>query len=313
MRKLLKTKLPGILILLFSGLIFGCSDNLTNEDESGNPVKSGKGTVVLKLTDAPFPADSVAEANVTIDWIRLLETETDEIEEEEGDKSEPSSILLELEGDTTFNLLELSNGVTAVLTEDDEVPTGIYKEIRLHIVDAGIVLKDGTEFDLKVPGGSSSGLKIKVEPYLEVEEGAYSEVLLDFDVSRSFVMRGNMKHGIGKVNGFIFKPVVRAVAQVESNAGEISGFVTDTAENAIENAQLTLLTVGEDTITSAQTDEDGYYAMIGVLAGDYTLHCEKDEFISQGESVSVEAGEITTQDFILIPEEEEEEEEQGEE
>lgn len=307
MRKLLKTKFPGILILLFSGLIFGCSDNLTNEDENGNPVKSGKGTVVLKLTDAPFPADLVAEANVTIDWIRLLETETDEMEDEEEDEYKPSTVLLELEEELTFNLLELSNGVTAVLTESDEIPTGIYKEIRLHIVDAGIVLKDGTEFDLKIPSGSSSGLKIKVEPFLEVEEGAYSEVLLDFDVSRSFVMRGNMNHGIGKVNGFIFKPVVRAVAQVESNAGEISGVVIDTLGNVIENAQLTL-TAGEDTITSAQIDEDGYYAMIGVLAGDYTLQCERDEFISQSESVSVEAGGITTLDFILIPEEEEEEE-----
>ncbi len=308
MRKLLKTKLLGIFLFLFTGLFFGCSNNLTNEDENGNPVKSGKGTVVLKLTDAPFPADSVAEANVTIDWIRLLELETDDMEEEEGKEYESSSVLLELEGEITFNLLELSNGVTAVLTGDDEIPTGIYKEIRLHIVDAGIVLTDGTEFDLKVPGGSSSGLKIKVEPFLEVEEGAYSEVLLDFDVSRSFVMRGNMKHGIGKVNGFIFKPVVRAVAQVESNAGEISGFVTDSDENNIENALLTLTAGEDDTITSAQTDEDGYYAMIGVLAGDYTLHCEKDEFISQSEPVLVEAGDLTTQDFILIPEDEEEEE-----
>lgn len=309
MRKLLKTKLPGILILLFTGFIFGCSENLTNEDENGNPIKSGKGTVVLKLTDAPFPADLVAEANVTIDWVRLLESETDEMEEEEGDEYETSSVLLELEEELTFNLLELSNGVTAVLTEDDEIPTGIYKEIRLHIVDAGIVLKDGTEFDLKVPSGSSSGLKIKVEPFLEVEEGAYSEVLLDFDVSRSFVMRGNMNQGIGKVKGFIFKPVVRAVAQVESNAGEISGFVTDSDENDIENALLTLIAGEDDTITSAQTDKDGYYAMIGVLAGDYTLHCEKDEFVSQSEPVLVEAGDITTQDFILVPEEEEEEEE----
>ncbi len=215
----------------------------------------------------------------------------------------PSSVRLELEEETTFNLLELSNGVTAVLAEED-IPNGVYKEIRLHVVDAGIVMDDeeGTEYDLKVPSGNASGLKIKLDPSLEVEGGAYAEVLLDFDVSRSFVMRGNMKHGKGKVNGFIFKPVVRAVAHVQTTAGDISGNVTDGEENPVENALLTLVE-GEDTITSANTDEEGFYAMMGILPGDYSLILNIDDEDVETTSVSVVAGESSEQDFVVSEEE----------
>ena len=137
--------------------------------------------------------------------------------------------VINLEENSTFNLLELSNGITTIIGEA-EIPTGEYNEIRLHIVDAGIVLTDGTVFDLKVPSGDTSGLKIKIRPSLFIVNDAVSEVLLDFDVSRSFKSKGNFKDNKGKkkVNGFNFKPVVRAVNLTE--AGEISGLVTDAAD-----------------------------------------------------------------------------------
>jgi hypothetical protein len=45
------------------------------------------------------------------------------------------------------------------------------------LVDAGILLKDGTDYNLKVPSGSASGLKIKFDTALEVVEGEEAEVL----------------------------------------------------------------------------------------------------------------------------------------
>lgn len=332
-------KLFGLLVVLLLGFVFGCNDY----DENGLDADLQKsGTVVFKITDAPFPADMVAEANITIDWIKLLkddeETEEeseddDENGEENGENGEkngdvngegngengenddgngeengengddnPSSVLIELE-EITINLLDLSNGKTSILAEAD-VPEGIYREIRLHVVEAGIVLNDEdmTTFDLKVPSGDASGLKIKINPPLNVEKETVSEVLLDFDVSRSFVLRGNMKHGYDKVVGFIFKPVVRAVATLESSEifGEVSG-----SDTLVENAFLVLLS-DDDTVTTAFTDDKGYYKMIGILSGEYSLACEAEGYQKQViEDLEIGIGELKEQNFELVEETEE--------
>lgn len=301
MKKLELFKTFGILIVLLLSFTFGCSLLTDQEDDLA---KRGKGLVVFKLTDAPFPADLVAEANITIDWIKLMKVSEDEWDEEGEEMEEnPDVILLELEEPLTINLLELSNGITTTLGEI-EVDPGIYTQIRMHVIDAGILLKDGSEFDLKIPSGDASGLKIKINPSLVMEEGTLAEVLLDFDVSRSFVMRGNINHlGKGKIDGFIFKPVIRAVAHVETESGEINGVVTDGEDNLIENALLSLVQE-EDTITSALTYENGFYAMIGILPGDYTLVCEKGTLKAETE-VTVKKGEVTVANFVLKPEEDE--------
>jgi len=289
----MKTRLFALITILSAGLLAGCIDitddpDMDQEKEKGN----GTGTVVVRITDAPFPADMVAEANVTIDWIKLLKNEGN------GNDS-LSSVLIQLENIMTVNLLALSNGVTEILSETD-VPAGTYDEIRLHITDAGIMLKDSTVFDLKVPSGDASGLKIKINPALEIIEDMTSEVLLDFDVSRSFVLRGNMKHGYDKVVGFIFKPVVRAVASAVT--AEIYGTVTDTTDAIIESALLTLLS-GTDTVTTALTDSTGLYRIIGILPGEYALTCEKDSFITQTvEDMEVLSGAGIEQNFELVKE-----------
>jgi hypothetical protein len=253
----------------------------------------GKATVVFKITDAPFPASQVEEAYVTVDWIKLLKAGMEEdFNEEETESEEASFVLVELEEPATFNLLELRNGLTEVMAEI-ELPAGSYTEIRLHVTDAGIILKDGKNFPLKIPSGDASGLKLKMTPKLTLEDGDYAEVLCDFDVSRSFVMKGN----INNIQGFIFKPVVRVVAHVETEAGEISGTVTGADDNPLENASLTLLK-GEEEVTTALTSEEGFYAMIGILSGKYTLKLVVGEIIKTVE-VTVKAGKVTTKDFEL--------------
>lgn len=312
MKTQLKFKMHGLITLLFIGFLMGCQD-LSETENNLDLENKGKGTVVIKMTDAPFPSSLVAEANVTIDWIKLYRNTADEMEEEgDGENEEEmendlSVVLVEFDEPLTFNLLELSNGVTATLAEVD-VSAGTYHEIRMHVIDAGIILNDGTEFDLKVPGGSASGLKIKINPPLEIDGGSFAEVLLDFDVSRSFVMRGNINHlGKGKINGFIFKPVIRAVAHVQTTTGEISGTVTDFTDTPVEDALLTLIADG-DTVTSSITSEEGNFVMIGIPAGDYSLVCAKEGYVSQDSSLSVAAGQTTEQNFVLVPEDEEEEE-----
>ena len=294
----MRTKILGLISLFaIMGLLIGCSQD--SDSELNPETEPGNGYVVLKLTDAPFPADLVAEANITVDWIQMLRYDGENEEDgQEISESDSTHILFELEDTLTFNLINLKNGETAILGEQ-EVPVGNYDEIRLHVVDAGIVLTDGTEYDLKVPSGDASGLKIKLDPYLSVDDGSYAEVLLDFDVSRSFVVRGNLSKG--KVNGFIFKPVVRAVANYQATTGEIEGIVSDTTDVLLENARLTLLS-GKDTVITAITDSVGFYAMIGIQPGDYTLVCFKDDFEEQEKEVTVQKGVVTEQDFELVPE-----------
>lgn len=278
----------GTAVVIFLAFLMSC--NKLSEDEL-NLENQRKGTVVFKITDAPFPVDLVEEANVTVDWIKLLKYPVEGMEEEEPAGDEV--ILIELEEALTFNLLELRNGLTATMAEK-EIPAGVYAEIRLHVVDAEILLKDGNSFNLKVPSGDASGLKIKMEPGLEVLEGMQAEVLVDFDLSRSFTMQGNSKN----VKGFIFKPVVRAVANVETATGEISGKVTGQDESPVGGASLALFQDEVGVTSAVSMDEDGFYSIIGVIPGTYELVLTFGEY-TETVPVTVEAGETSVVDFVI--------------
>jgi uncharacterized surface anchored protein len=287
MIKLMKiTTLTAFIMLV--GFFWSC--NNLSEKELGIE-KQGKGTVVFKITDAPFPVDLVEEANITIDWVKILKYPAEEGEEEVAEESEV--ITMELDEPATFNLLELRNGLSATLAEI-EVPAGSYAEIRLHVTDAGILLKDGTDYDLKVPSGNASGLKIKFDTALEVLEGEEAEVLVDFDLSRSFVMQGNPKN----IKGFIFKPVVRAVANVVTTTGVVSGIVTDQDETPIAGASLKLMQDEVEVASALTSEEDGFYSIIGVLPGTYMMALEYEGYTKEV-PVTVEVGATSVLNFTI--------------
>lgn len=169
--------------LLALGGLLACQSSV-------GPDETGRFTVLL--TDAPFPFDLVKEANVTIGRVDVV---TD---------AEVATIL---EEERTFNLLDLRDGVTAVLAEE-ELPAGSIAQIRLIVTDAEVVLDDAsmTTFDLFIPSGAQSGLKIVLGAF--VDAGAETIVTLDFDVEDSFIVQGNPNTPAG-IRGFLFKPVVR--------------------------------------------------------------------------------------------------------
>ena len=285
--KTMKFKFFGIIILLALFGVYSC-EKMENDLPNQN---SKSGTVIVSITDAPFPYDMVEEANITIDWIKLHKIDSLDLVGE----SDPDSVFIMLEKDTTLNLIDLSNGITAVMSEM-EIPAGTYNEIRLHVTEASVkIFDDTTVYRLKIPGSGASGLKVKIKPWLEVEEGVVSEVLLDFDVSRSFKILGNDK---GKKDiKFMFKPVVRAVNL--SSAGKIEGMVTNEEGENIKHAMITLLS-GTDTISSSKSTVGGYYAIIGVPVGTYSMECERDGYNTETvENVVVEIGNVTEQDFVL--------------
>ncbi|WP_456458887.1 DUF4382 domain-containing protein [Reichenbachiella sp.] len=242
-------------------------------------------TLRVKMTDAPFPFEFVVEANVTIDKIELKPAN----EEEE--------FIILSEEEMAFNLLDLTNGITTTLV-DMEIPTGSYNQIRMRVIESSVLLTDDRIFDLKIPSGEQSGIKVKFPSTLDIAEGEDSELLLDFDVSRSFKAQGNAKN-ISSIKGFIFTPVIKATQPKET--GELTGHVTDISSSlAIEGVQLSVFAA--DTLnTSTFTDSDGNYTVMGLLPGSYSITAEQNDYLTETvENVDIQIGEKTKVDIELI-------------
>ena len=174
-------------ILLLAAVIVlpGCDSN----SESTSMFK-------VYLTDMPFPFDDADSANVVIERVELI-----------GSADSTESIIL-VDTARAFNLLDLRNGVVAELAEID-VPLDEYAQLRMIVgEDASVVLNDGRVFDLKVPSGSQTGIKINLPDvdFLSVTDS--SVVTVDFNVEESFVVKGNPTTVAG-INGFNFKPVLK--------------------------------------------------------------------------------------------------------
>ncbi len=269
--------------------IVGCSDDDSNPN--GEPM----GRLTVQLTDAPFPFDLVAEANVTIFKVdaRLKGGL-------EGDSiGDGSSFVTLMEEELAVNLLELSNGVTQELADLD-VPVGTYDLIRVYVNGVNVVLTDGRSFDLDVPSGQQTGIKIFIDPGLAVSGGISSDLLLDFDVSRSFVAKGNLDTPAG-ITGFNFKPVIKASNL--STAGTLSGTVVQMDGETtlpLEAAQVSVLDANNGAVTSGATTEEGSYSILGLEAGTYKVFTSLNGYLdSDTLEVKITAANITVQDFIL--------------
>ena len=286
----MKSLIKNGLMVLASILILATSCTQINDSENG-----GKGKVVLSLTDAPFPVSLVDKALVSIDKIEIRSTATVSSTTETTETSALFTVLYEGEP-KEYDLLDLQNGITTELLSMD-IEAGSYDLIRMHITEASVLLKDGADFDFKVPSGSASGLKIRITPNLVIESGVESEVILDFDVSKSFIAQGNLKAKNG-VKGFIFKPVLRAVCQKYS--GIVAGKVLKTATTTpIVEAHVQII-AADTVLSSALTDAAGNYSMIGLPSGTYKVVCEKEGYTAVAiDPVVVKAREKTTLDIQM--------------
>lgn len=282
------------LSIIFSVIVLGISILTSCNKDDQTMATEGKAKLNIYLTDAPFPIGLISKTIVNIDKIEIRKQATDTTEAE---------FIVLSEENFQIDLLTLSNGITEQLASV-ELDAGSYDMIRLHVVNSTVILKDDSEFDLKIPSGSSSGLKVKIDPSIEISGGQTADVLLDFDVSKSFVPKGNWQ--IGKLSGFNFKPVVRCV--LLGMAGQIEGTVTDTMGTYLENAAINVWLPVNDSevdslITSTFTDMGGKYKIIGLLSGTYYLTSEMEGYQNDTiRNVSVQEGLSTQVDFELTPE-----------
>ncbi|MDH3207233.1 MAG: DUF4382 domain-containing protein [Gemmatimonadota bacterium] len=265
--------------LLLSVFSTACDNEAVGvENQSAGPV-DGPATVRILLTDAP--ADYIGAAWVDIGAVELIPAD-----EEDG----PAVVLSEDGTDGFVNLLELQNAATMTIAEA-EIEPGAFSQLRLIVEAArvelieGYTFRDGTtEMDLKVPSGAQTGIKLNLHP-ADDQDGPVviipgeTVLVLDFDVNRSFVLRGNPETPAG-VHGVIFKPTLRVT--VEDVAASISGRVTTDLDD-VDVGGLTVFAAPTDggavegyqtTTASAITAEDGTYTVHFLVPGSYDVTVE---------------------------------------
>lgn len=173
--------------------------------------------LTLRLTDAPFPFDLADSANVTIARVEMTGTDSTD-----GD----TRTVLYDGAPFSVNLLDLRNGVDTTLAGLMIPTSGEASQLRFILADdARVVFADGRVFDLRVPSGQQSGIKVNLPAY-ELDGSSDSlDVLIDFDVERSFVVRGNP--AASNFQGFTFKPHLK----VQSFTVNRTPVPTDTTGN----------------------------------------------------------------------------------
>ena len=264
-------------------LLAGCQgiEQIDNNGDSGLP-----GKLVISLTDDPFPVDLIENAEVVITKVEIRQ---------EADTSDYPFMTL-MEDTVSFDLMDLRNGITAELL-NMEIPAGQYDLIRLYVQEASLTVKDNGTYHVKVPSGAQTGIKLYLDPAVRVEGGLTAEILLDISLENSFVLKGNM-HTPAGIKGFNFKPVIRAVNK--STAGSIEGFVSDTSMTEIAHASVWL--EQDSVVASAFSDSAGFYAMIGIPAGIYSVYAAKENYDTAFfNNVEIVAANKTIQDITLGP------------
>jgi len=250
-----------------------------NKDDDTIP--DGQGKVKVALTDAPFPFEFVTHANIGVAKVEL--------------KTSSGDYIVVYEGSTSYNMVGLTNGVTAEVGTKT-IEAGTYGQARVTLNSASVQLSNGTEYDL-ASEATANTYTVSVEPALVVEEGSSSEILFDLDVNESFRFHGSGT-GIGGffdwitsvdwIKGCNFNPHFRVCDR--NQTGEITGTVT---ASDVENTQVYVTIGGERVYTHAKAN--GTFTFIGVHPGTYTVYVKtKHGGTAHSGEVTVTAGSTAT-------------------
>lgn len=234
------------------------------------------------ITDAPYPVELIESASIQLKDL-YARYDNDE-----------AMLLSAVE--QTVNIFQLRNGITDTLVET-EVPIGIINRLNIIVSSAEITLKDGRSFDLDVPSGSKSGIKVDISPVIELHSESTNEVLLDFDLSQSFVPVGNDNSPNG-IQGFNFKPKIKATNLEE--AGDLFGVVKDAESGEVlNNVQVSIYDASNTLYMTTFTEASGNYMMLGLLPGSYSVKVEKDGYADRVQSVEIILQSSTELNFTI--------------
>jgi len=208
-----------LFLFVFAIFISGCIDILITPDE--DLIIPGKGILKIYLTDSSEnykagDAENYLAVNITISKIQVHI-----VGEDEG--AEGEWIEWELNGETTFDLIELKYEEIVELLSETELEPGKYTQIRLFVTEASVVIEvesEGDEksdsdvnnddivepapIDVEIPSAYQTGIKL-IHPF-EIIEGETTELTIDFDAEKSIIKTGNGNNGKYKL-----KPVIKVI------------------------------------------------------------------------------------------------------
>lgn len=214
---LLLSFVAGFGLLLAAGCdSAGSSMNDETSDTEDPNTSDGPTTLQMHLTDEP---GDVVKAEVLITSVSIV-SEEDTSQEDSTD----TGISALREDNFRVDLTKLQGGVDTLMSEltIDSSMAGTYSQVRLitaHPDSFDVTYEtsegDTAQADLFIPSGSQTGIKVNLDPPVDLGTGLDSvDVTLDFSVEDSFVPRGRE----GQTSDYNFKPTVTATVD-SSNAG----------------------------------------------------------------------------------------------
>lgn len=168
--------LTAILIIITTGMFSGC-------------IKSGEGTLVLKITDDPDY--SITEALVTISEVRVHYALVDDTDNNDT-IGEWITIVNESQ---TFDLIALQDVTELFGTVN--LSAGWYTQIRL-LIESALITVDGVQYNLTI---TSKNIKL-IHPF-SIQDGQTTTLILDFDVQKSVHKTGN--------DEYKFRPTIKVI------------------------------------------------------------------------------------------------------
>ncbi|MCZ6653416.1 MAG: DUF4382 domain-containing protein, partial [Planctomycetota bacterium] len=261
-----------------------------NENDNGNAGSA-------QATDDDSENDNDNENGDTDGDANGDEADDETAEAGEGDSDDGSSAFVTiLDEEVSFNLLDLQNGVTAPLASAS-LTASSYSQIRFIVSSGHVVLADGREFELTVPSGEQTGIKLTFDFTITGDET--TTLLLDVDVSKAFVpIPGGDVNDASQIESFLFKPSLALRITELELTGTASGEVVDELDAPLAGVAVSAF-LGDVGVTTTATAEDGSYVLNGLESGTYSVVYSLAGFTAETVfDIEVTAGANTAVDLV---------------
>lgn len=191
--------------ICIASLVSACGGGGATDDSTGR-MGSDSTRLTLKVTDAPI--DYITEV-----WLEFTAVEVKPVDAE-------TPLHFDLNTPQTINLLDLTGAKSEILLNNVQVPTGDYEWIRIFVnasldgvPDSYVRLLDGSEPELNVPSGGTTG--IQLNGAFTAEASVPLNMVIDFDLRKSITQTSP--------TSYQFRPVLALID--ESITGTILGDV----------------------------------------------------------------------------------------
>ena len=152
--------------------------------------ESGSAVLTVRMVDQPIDFDSVNVEIVNVQIHFSSSDTTDSIQSGWIDLATNAGL---------YNLLELQNGVSAVLADPNEIPVGKLQQMRFILGNNNYAVDDSTIYPLDLSSQDKTGLKVNLKADVAASDSI--EIILDFDAEKSIIETGN--------GSYKLKPVIK--------------------------------------------------------------------------------------------------------